>query len=213
MELEKRYSETHETWNKVAQLYEEKFMDLDFYNATYDRFCALLNNDKAKILELGCGPGNITKYILERYPNFEILGTDISENMVKIAQKNNPNAQFKVMDCRDMKELSATYDAIVCGFILPYLSPKDSDLFFENCYSILNESGILYLSFVEGDFEKSGYISGSSGDRTYFYYYEIETLESVLAAQNLKIMETIKVAYPRGNNEEELHTILLIEKK
>ena len=54
-----KYKETFKTWNKVASLYEDKFMDLDLYNNTYDYFCELVK-DNAKILEIGCGPGNIT---------------------------------------------------------------------------------------------------------------------------------------------------------
>ena len=62
-----KYRETFETWNKVAQLYEDKFMDLDLYNDTYDQFCELLLKKNASILEIGCGPGNITKYLLSKY--------------------------------------------------------------------------------------------------------------------------------------------------
>lgn len=34
-----RYKETFETWNKVAIRYQEKFMDLDLYNESYDLIC------------------------------------------------------------------------------------------------------------------------------------------------------------------------------
>lgn len=30
--------ETYQTWNKVAKLYEEKFMDLALYDQSYDLF-------------------------------------------------------------------------------------------------------------------------------------------------------------------------------
>jgi 16S rRNA A1518/A1519 N6-dimethyltransferase RsmA/KsgA/DIM1 with predicted DNA glycosylase/AP lyase activity len=58
------YQETFETWDKVALLYQEKFMNLDIYNGTYDFFCNLFSMTKPRVLEIGCGPGNITKYIL-----------------------------------------------------------------------------------------------------------------------------------------------------
>lgn len=62
--MDNRYKETFETWNKGASMYQDKFMDLDLYNENYDFFCDSLNKPNSKILEIGCGPGNITKYIL-----------------------------------------------------------------------------------------------------------------------------------------------------
>ena len=56
-----RYKETFETWNKMASLYQERFMDLDLYNETYDFICNAVVKEKAKILEIGCGPGNISR--------------------------------------------------------------------------------------------------------------------------------------------------------
>jgi trans-aconitate methyltransferase len=87
-----RYKETFDTWNKVARLYQEKFMDLDLYDDTYDTFCDEVNIENATILEIGCGPGNITKYILNKRPDFIIDGIDISPNMIELAKTNNPTA-------------------------------------------------------------------------------------------------------------------------
>jgi 2-polyprenyl-3-methyl-5-hydroxy-6-metoxy-1,4-benzoquinol methylase len=63
-----KYQETFETWNKVAQLYQEKFMNLTLYDASYDTFCKMIGNSNAKILDAGCGPGMISKYLLSKYP-------------------------------------------------------------------------------------------------------------------------------------------------
>jgi trans-aconitate methyltransferase len=93
-----RYKETFETWNKVASLYEDKFMDLDLYNDSYDFICNLITKDNAKLLEIGCGPGNITKYLLSKRPDFNIFGIDIAPNMIELAKKNNPAASFAMMD-------------------------------------------------------------------------------------------------------------------
>ena len=92
--------ETIETWNHIAKLYQEKFMDLALYNDSYDYFCRALDKPQAKILEIGCGPGNITKYLLFKRPDFEILGIDVAPNMISLAQQNIPAAHFEVMDAR-----------------------------------------------------------------------------------------------------------------
>ncbi|MNK55024.1 hypothetical protein D3C87_740240 [compost metagenome] len=54
------------TWNKVAKIYNDKFMKLDLYNETYDFICKAIKKENAKLLEIGCDPGNITKYLLQK---------------------------------------------------------------------------------------------------------------------------------------------------
>ena len=53
-------------WNKIAKLHEEKFMDLDIYDESYDFFSDQIEKENAEILELACGPGNIW-YMLSQF--------------------------------------------------------------------------------------------------------------------------------------------------
>ncbi|WP_316765268.1 class I SAM-dependent methyltransferase [Pedobacter frigiditerrae] len=206
------YKETFETWNKVASLYQEKFMELDLYNDTYDLICSSLHQSNPKILEIGCGPGNITKYLLSKRPDFNILGIDIAPNMIALAKKNNPTANFEVMDSRKISTLNTMYDGIVCGFILPYLSPIDSKNMIANCSKLLNEKGLLYLSFVEGDPNKSGYQVGSSGDRTYFYFHTVDEITEQLYENSFTEIKVLKVLYKKTENNNDIHTIVLATK-
>ena len=112
------YKETFDTWNKVAALYEDKFMNLDLYNNSYDFFCDQLTKIKSTIFEIGCGPGNITKYMLSKRPDFIIEGIDVAPNMIELAKKNNPTANFFVMDCRQIHLQTNKFDGIVCGFLI-----------------------------------------------------------------------------------------------
>ncbi len=208
-----RYTETFETWNKVAQLYQDKFMDLDLYNATYDFFCNLITKDNAKLLEIGCGPGNITKYLLSVRPDFDIFGIDIAPNMIELAKKNNPTASFTIMDSRHIDEIKIRYDGIICGFCLPYLSQTDSQKLITDCYNLLNEEGVIYISFVEGNPNKSDFKTASSGDRVFFYYYNLHDLTQQLLKYNFEQLKMFTVDFKRTENEFETHTILTAKKK
>jgi trans-aconitate methyltransferase len=150
----KRNKETFETWNKIALLYQNKFMDFELYNETYDFICNSIIKEKAKILEIGCGPGNITKYLLSKRPDFNIYGIDIAPNMIELAKKNNPTADFKVMDSRQISEIKTKFDGIICGFCLPYLSQIESSKLIYDSYNLLTDNGLIYISFVEGDPKK-----------------------------------------------------------
>lgn len=206
------YKETFETWNKLATRYEERFMDLDLYNDTYDHICKSITQPNGKILEIGCGPGNITKYLLSKRPDFDIFGIDIAPNMIELAKKNNPSARFAVMDCRQIDQISEKYDGIVAGFCLPYLSQADSRKFIADCYSLLNEGGLIYISFVEGDPNKSGFQVSKSGDRSYFYYYQLDELKKNLIESDFGVLTVFKVEYTNSANQIDFHTIISANK-
>ncbi|WP_299443100.1 class I SAM-dependent methyltransferase [uncultured Aquimarina sp.] len=204
-----RYKTTFETWNKIASIYEEVFMDLDLYNDTYALFCKELIKENPSILELGCGPGNITKQILSKRPDSKILGIDIAPNMIALAKKNNPSASFKVMDGRNIGTLKSTFDGIITGFYIPYLSKSDCFSFIKDCIRLLNNQGILYISFVEGDYDDSGYQTGSTGDQIYFYYHDLDFLKKQLVEHQFSIINTLHKQYPKKDGTVDTHTIII----
>jgi len=207
-----KYQETFQTWNKLAKNYQDKFMDLDLYDDSYTAFLDLVTKKNASVLEIGCGPGNITKYLLTKREDLKIIGIDISKNMIELAKKNNPTAEFEIMDCRKIDRLTKKFDAIISGFCIPYLSHKDCIKLISDCENLLNDAGILYLSFVEGDYDKSNFITGSSGDRAYFYYYTTEFFIDILK-NDFEIKELIQKEYDKNNGIKETHAILILKKR
>lgn len=187
-------------------------MDLSMYNESYDAFCKLITTKQAQILELGCGPGNVTKYILKRLPDAIITAVDVSENMLSLAKQNNPGATFLKLDIRHINEIQQTFDAVIAGFCIPYISAIEVEQLIHNCNHLLEKNGILYLSFVEGDPSKSGFQIGSSGDRSYFYYHELDHLLNQLQKNDLQLVKIIPVKFPRKNGATETHTIIIAEK-
>lgn len=206
------YKETFETWNKLSKLYQEKFMDFDLYNDTYNYFCERVNVENPQVLEIGCGPGNITRYLLSKRPDFKITGIDVSPNMLNLAKKNNPTAKFKVMDVRNLRPKNK-FDAIISGFCLPYLSDEDSGKLIANCSNLLIPKGIFYFSFVEGDPENSGFQTGSTGDRVFFYYHNLDRLKNILKENNFTNIEIFKKDFVKAGGSKETHCIVLARKK
>ena len=176
-------------FDKYATNYEERFMDISLYQESFDLFCENIPVKNAKILEVACGPGNITKYILDNHPNFKILGTDLAPNMIELAKKNNPTANFQLMDGRAIKSLNKKYDGIISGFFFPYLSKEDTIQFIADASTILNPNGVLYISTMEEDYSKSGLQKGSKGDEIYMHYHQADYLTEALMKNNLKIIE------------------------
>lgn len=202
--------ETFNTWNNVGKLYEEKFMHLDIYNHTYDTFLNLLPSSNATVLDIGCGPGNISNYLYNLKPGLKITGIDMSPNMIELAKNNIPHADFIVLDIQNIHKLTSLFDGIVAGFCIPYLCYNDVSDFLEKLGNIISEKGIFYLSFVEGAYNNSGYLTSSNGMRAYFYYYSTDMITSLLVKYQFNILNIEIIDYSHSPGEKH---IVIISKK
>lgn len=193
-------------FNKRAKEYQNKFMDVSLYHDSFDIFCNSVQTKNAEVLEIACGPGNISKYLLQKRPDFKILGTDLAPNMIDLAKANNPQAEFQLMDGRDIVKLDKKYDAIMCGFCLPYLSKEEAIKFISDASKILKQKGILYISTMEDDYSKSGFKKGSAGDEMYLHYHESSYLIHALKENDFSIIEFKQQDFPiqDGKNDTDL---------
>ena len=201
-------------FDKYAEVYEEKYMDVSLYHDGFDRFCGELKENPF-VLELACGPGNITRYLLEKRNDLQILGTDLSPKMLEIAETHNPTAKFQLLDCRKITDLNQTYDGIMCGFCLPYLNRNETEALIRNAFTTLNENGVLYLSTMEDDYSASGITgpaSGDSNDQMYMYYYTEFDLKGILESSGFTIVYVDRKTYP-GPKDSDVTDLIIIAKK
>jgi len=200
-------------FNKYANDYQERFMDVSLYHHSLDLFCKNITKENASVFELACGPGNITKYLLTQKPDLQITGTDLAPNMVELAQKNNPTAKFEIMDCRNLSMLNNTYDAIMCGFCLPYFTKNEAIKLLEDCGKIINNTGVIYIStMVEDENNKTGFQTGSKGDSVLMNFHSADYLKSTLTQNGFNVIHELYQDFP--NSEEKRYTdLILIAKK
>lgn len=201
-----------EVFNKNANLYQERFMDFDLYNDTFDLFCDSIETENAQILELACGPGNITKYLIQKRTDFKILGTDLAPKMIELAQNNNPSAKFELLDCRDFLQFNQKFDGIMCGFGLPYLSKEDAIQLIKDASEVLNPKGVLYLSTMEDAYSKSGFKKGSTGDEIFMHYHQVDYLSEALIESGFKIIALERKNFPEQNGTTTTDLILIAQK-
>lgn len=191
-------------FDKHARLYQDKYMDTSMYHDTFDVFCDNIARKNADMLELACGPGNITAYLLKKRPDLKILGTDLSPNMIDLAKKNNPEAEFRLMDCRNIDQINKKYDAIMCGFALPYLSKEEAIKLIGDAAGVLKPGGIFYLSTMEDDYGKSGLQQSSTGDSIYMYYHQADYLTGALRENGFIVIHLQRKTYTDGSGTIDL---------
>ncbi|MDB5120298.1 MAG: hypothetical protein JWN56_1516 [Sphingobacteriales bacterium] len=92
-------------YNKTATSYADKFND-ELNNKHLDRILlqafAVENSSKGKLIDLGCGPGQTTKF-LSNCGVTDLVGMDISPAMVTVAKHRNPSLQFEIADMLSLK--------------------------------------------------------------------------------------------------------------
>lgn len=178
-----------EAFDKAAKIYQDKFMDVSVFADTFNFFCDHITAKNADILDIACGPGNITKYVLDRNPDYNMLGIDLSSKMLDLAQINNPTAQFQLMDCKEINKIEKRFDGIMCGFCLPYLTREEAIELIANTSEILKPNGVFYLSTMEDDYAKSGLIISSLGDQVYLNYHQADYLTKAFEENNFEIID------------------------
>lgn len=213
MTKEDTYRINAQTWNNIADLYQQYFMDVSLYNETYDTFCSLLNKEDATVFEIGCGPGNITRYLLQKNPALQIDAVDIAPAMIKLAQQNNPAAHFRILDARDIHTITQKYDGVLCGFCIPYVTKEDAAQFIRNCSLLLHPGCPFYISAIEGDYTQSRCETGSSGNTAFVYYYEPAQIETWLVSNGFHRIQTFRLNYRKKDGSAQVHLVFIAVKK
>lgn len=80
------------------------------------------------VVDLGCGPGNLTRTLAERWPEADVVGVDSSAEMVEraIADGDGPRLRFQVADLREW-EPGRPVDVLVSNATLQWV-PGHLDL-------------------------------------------------------------------------------------
>jgi SAM-dependent methyltransferase len=94
----------------------------------------------ARILEIGCGPGTILKYL----PQAEYFGFDLSSRYIELAKKRFPNARFL---CERVSEFSLSdpqsFDLVLALGVIHHLQDSEANKLFEIAYQALKPGGKL----------------------------------------------------------------------
>ena len=130
-------------YTKLARVYHEMYQSIFDYKKEYRFYSRLLKKYKCKkILEIGCGSGNIAKFFLKE--NFDYIGMDKSTKMLNIAKETEPKAKFVNGDMRKIK-LRKKFDAvIITGRSFTYMTENDDVMkALSSVNKILVKNGIL----------------------------------------------------------------------
>jgi len=115
----------------IAGLYTDTYETL-FYEAARKRATGLIGKRPGplRVLDLGCGTGNLTKFLARDHRQFDVFAVDVSLDMLRIAQRRVPAARFVQAVAEESPFRAAAFDAIIGFSILHHIRDID-ELFAE----------------------------------------------------------------------------------
>ena len=101
-----------------------------------------------EVLDLGCGPGHVGKYLRER--GIPVRGLDISPEMVRLARELNPTIEFRQGDMRDVPFPDQFFAGVAAFYSIIHLEPGELEPVFRELWRVLRPGGLLALAFHIG---------------------------------------------------------------
>ena len=200
---------TIESYNKAADKFAETIAKLPNYNHTYDFLIGKLH-DNDFILDLACGPGQISKYILSK-KNVSVTGVDLSDKMLQIAQNELPSGKFYKKSIINFSN-KCKYHAVIIGFGIPYLDETQTKECLKNAVDNIIDNHYLYISFMDGnDFRVEKTSFGGDNDFA-IYYHKKDEIKNLLRKYNIKVIQEYELDYQEKDGHISKDIILIGQK-
>ena len=85
-----------------------------------DLLAAIPTPEARSVVDIGCGPGNSTELLVERFPGAKVQGLDSSADMIDAARKRLPQLQFEVADIDKWAD-EGPFDVIFANAVLQWV--------------------------------------------------------------------------------------------
>ncbi len=94
------------------------------------------------IIDIGCGPGNSTQVLAERWPDAEVTGVDNSPSMIEKAASEYPDRNWKLLDAGKDK-IDEKFDIVFSNATIQWIPRHDKLL--RKFHGLLNEGGVVAI--------------------------------------------------------------------
>lgn len=184
--------------------------DVDAASGTAPANVVRMVGNNKRVLEIGCGPGSITKILAEQ-GSCKVTGLELDPEAIrKVTPYCEQVLQADLNSSEWTQRLDGMdkFDVVVAADVLEHLYNPWSVL--PQMASLLNSEGYIVISLphighaavmaclINGDFE---YRDWGLLDRTHIRFFGLKNIETLFAQANLKIIEVTCVTKPPEETE------------
>ena len=118
-------------WDNLAKEYNDIFLKDPLYLKILEKMVMEVDGgDRLKVLDIGCGTGNLILRLLEDYPAIDVVGMDPSIKMREVCAerfRGFPNVEIKEGDALDMPVPDGSFDYALSSLALHHIPPEQKE--------------------------------------------------------------------------------------
>lgn len=181
-------------YDKTAESYADKFsneLDGKHLDQILLKAFGRQNMDKGKLIDLGCGPGQTTKYLFDNgFQN--ILGTDLSAEMVKVATRLSPNIKFEQADLLQLQYSDNSFGSAIAFYAIVHFDYEQIKRALTEVKRVLSCNGDFLFSFHIGNEIVSLDKFLDKDVNIKFQFFEVDKIKTLIEDVGLDIIDIIK---------------------
>jgi SAM-dependent methyltransferase len=159
-EIRKAISRIKEGEGKEMSVYQDLASIYHFlYGKTYDyEGQADIAEENApenvsRIVDGGCGTGGLTEILAERFPDAEITGVDLNENMLEIAMQRTDGENVEFLK-KNILDVEGDVEVFTFFGTTPHLGKDELQELFYKINDLLSRDGVLVFDFKSPEVKK-----------------------------------------------------------
>jgi len=164
-----------------------------------------------EILDVGCGPGHVGRYLRER--GIPGRGLDISAEMVRLASELNPDVEFRQGDMRDLPFPDQFFAGVVAFYSIIHLEPAELGPVLAELRRVLRPGGLFALAFHVG--KEVRHVDELWGIKTSldFVFFEPTQVTEALRAAGFEDIESSQRAPYEPSVEAQTHRCYMVARR
>jgi SAM-dependent methyltransferase len=186
-------AELQGSYDRVVDEYVKRFFDelekKPIDRELLDRFAESVRSS-GPVCDLGCGPGQIGRYLHDR--RVEVFGLDLSPAMVKMARRLNPNMEFKTGNMLSLDIADGALGGIAAFYSIIHIEREDVVRALGEMKRVLKSGGRLLISFHVG--QDTMHVDELWGETVSMdiTFFSREEMEGYLGSAGFEIEESVE---------------------